>query len=198
MRQELSEKNEIIEKMPKQNSEELFQKQRELTNAKIQENFNLKNVIDQQKADMDKLKKKIEAHQDMQTNKQMEIDQLSSEYKNLQQTFGIRQKQDTQLQNQIIQQKEQIRKLESERTLQDEKIGQLQRELNEPSIGSPDRRAGTRQGKADSGNIIAHRMQDPGDHERYSNKGRTTNQDMYHAVSPNRGPRDYVRSHNNS
>ena len=39
---------------------------------------------------MDKLKKKIEAHQDMQSNKQMEIDQLSNEFKNLQQSFGIR------------------------------------------------------------------------------------------------------------
>lgn len=84
LRQELNEKNEIIEKMAKQNSEELLQKQRDLTNLKIQENFNLKNVIDQQKADMDKLKKKIEAHQDMQSNKQMEIDQLTNEYKNLQ------------------------------------------------------------------------------------------------------------------
>lgn len=84
LRQELNEKNEIIEKMAKPNSEELLQKQRDLTNLKIQENFNLKNVIDQQKADMDKLKKKIEAHQDMQSNKQMEIDQLTNEYKNLQ------------------------------------------------------------------------------------------------------------------
>lgn len=43
---ELHDKNEIIEKMPKENSQELLQKQRELTNLKIQENFNLKNVID--------------------------------------------------------------------------------------------------------------------------------------------------------
>jgi len=38
-------------------------------NKKIQENFNLKNLVDQQKAEIDKLKKKFEASKDLQINK---------------------------------------------------------------------------------------------------------------------------------
>lgn len=43
---QVTEKDELLEKIPKQ-SEEKIRNQIDITNSKIQENFNLKNVIDQ-------------------------------------------------------------------------------------------------------------------------------------------------------
>ena len=41
---------------------------------KMQENFNLKNIIDQQKTEIDKLKKKTDAQQDQYDIKQREVE----------------------------------------------------------------------------------------------------------------------------
>lgn len=40
----------------------------------MQENFNLKNIIDQQKTEIDKLKKKTDAQQDQYDIKQREVE----------------------------------------------------------------------------------------------------------------------------
>lgn len=82
LKAQISEKEQTIEKMPK-HSEDQIRKQIDITNVKIQENFSLKNVIDQQKSEFDKMKKKFEAAQDLQINKQTEMDQLQKEYKAL-------------------------------------------------------------------------------------------------------------------
>lgn len=47
-------------------------------------------MIDQQKSEIDKLKKKFESSNDLQINKQTEMDTLKKEYKTLQHQFNMR------------------------------------------------------------------------------------------------------------
>lgn len=75
-------------------------------NQKIEENFSLKQTIDLKRTENEKLKKKLEATQDMFTNRKMELEDAKRDLKEAQQQINMKTKNENQLNTQIFQQKQ--------------------------------------------------------------------------------------------
>ena len=95
LEQDLAEKTTDIDRLTRaEGNPEAIKQQKEIVNQKIQENYSLKQIIDQQRAEMDKMRKKLVAQEDKFTNKNIELDQLNEELKNMRSQLQVKNRQD--------------------------------------------------------------------------------------------------------
>lgn len=97
-------------------------------NAKIEENFSLKQIIDQKRVENEKMKKRLEALEDQYANRKNDLDSAMRDLKEIQQQMMTRNKHETQLNHQIMLQKDQIRQMEAAKQSLEEKIIQLSKQ----------------------------------------------------------------------
>jgi hypothetical protein len=109
-------------------TKEQVDQQKKLMNGKMEENFSLKQIIDQKRTDNEKQRKRLEALEDQYANRSHDLDTATRDLKEAQQQLQVRLKHETQLNGQLLQQKEQIRLLEQAKLTSDDRLIQARKQ----------------------------------------------------------------------